>query len=129
MKAMLQSPLRLLPQTQLTYRIVHQKSRRGRSRKVAGSGLLILDGPKKTLRETQAVAEADAKNSALGMDDRIRVTLLGFATADALGAGYEFNPSPPRRAEMMVARQLRTKSLGRRRQLPPRAPRSVSPPR
>ena len=31
------------------------------SRKVAGAGLLILDGPKKTLREAKAVAEEDSE--------------------------------------------------------------------
>jgi hypothetical protein len=45
---------------QLTYRIVHQQSGWVPSRKVAGAGMLMLDFPQKTLRQAQAVAEADA---------------------------------------------------------------------
>ena len=47
--------------SQLTYRVIRQEPGWVASRKVAGAGLLILDGPKKTLREAQAVAEDDSK--------------------------------------------------------------------
>ena len=50
---------------QLTYRAVRQGPGWVVSRKVAGAGLLILGGPKKTLREAKAVAEDDSNGGSI----------------------------------------------------------------
>ena len=46
--------------SQVTYHVIRQESGWVASRGVAGAGRLILDGPKKTLREAQAIAKEDS---------------------------------------------------------------------